>query len=190
MNKWKVAFLLLAGAVLLVVVSILYLLTSDVEQANRNEPLSIEGNVLTVETTAKEFEAIAKKYLEASMKTSPVPVELVVDEKIYLYSSLTVFNIEVPIQMDFEPTVSNGNIILSQEAVHVGKINIQPKAVLKLLEGAVDFPSWITVQPNDEQIYVDLSRINIASGSRVRAKEIDLPNDKIELEVIIPNEVK
>lgn len=188
MNKWKVAFLLLAGTVLLVVVSILYLLTSDVEQANRSEPLTIEGNVLTVETTAKEFEAIAKQYLESAMKNSPVPVELVVDDKIYLYSTLTVFNIELPIQMDFEPIVSNGNIILSQEAVHVGKANIQPKQVLKLMKGAVDFPSWITVHPNDEEIYVDLSRINIASGSRVRAKEIDLPNDKIELEVIIPNE--
>ena len=188
MNRWKVAFLVLAGAVLLSLVSIVYFATSDVKQASPNEPLELEGNILTVQTTAQEFESIAKQYLNDAMKKSPVPVELVVDEKIYLYSTLTVFNIDIPIQMDFNPVVSDGNILLQQEAVHVGKLNIPPKTVLKLMQDSVDFPSWITVQPNDEQIHVDLSRINIASGSRVRAQEIDLANDKIVLQVVIPNE--
>ena len=187
MNRWKVAFLVLAGAVLLSLVSIVYFATSDVKQASPKEPLELEGNILTVQTTAKEFEAIAKQYLGDAMKKSPAPLELVVDEKIYLYSTLTIFGFDVPIQMDFSPFVSDGNIILQQDAVHVGKINIQPKKVLELIQDAVDFPSWITVQPNDEQIYVDLSRINIASGSRVRAQEIDLANDKIVLQVVIPN---
>ncbi|MCH7322600.1 YpmS family protein [Solibacillus sp. MA9] len=190
MNKWKVAFFVLAGAIIMVLVSIVYLATSDVEQSSLREPTALEGNILTVETTAKEFEAIAKQYLMEAMNNSPVPVELAIEEKIYLYSTLTVFNFELPIQMDFNPVVSDGNIILKQDAVHVGKINIQPKQVLKLMKDAVEFPSWITVQPNDEQIYVDLSRINIASGSRVRAQEIDLENDKIVLQVVIPNETK
>ena len=188
MNKWKVAFLVLAGAVLLSLVSIVYFATSDIKQASPNEPLELEGNILTVQTTAQEFESIAKQYLNDAMKKSPVPVELVVDEKIYLYSTLTVFNIEIPIQMGFNPVVLDGNILLQQEAVHVGKLNIPPKTVLKLMQDSVDFPSWITVQPNDEQIHVDLSRINIASGSRVRAQEIYLENDKIVLQVVIPNE--
>ncbi len=189
MNKWKVAFLLLAGAVLLTFAAVIYLMTADGKQAHELEPLPLEGNILKVETTAKEFEAIAKQYLTAAMNQSPVPVELVVDEKIYLYSTLTIFNIELPIQMDFNPVVRNGNIVLNQEAVHVGKLNIPPTQVLKLIDDAVDFPNWITVKPDDEEIYVDLSRITVA-GSRVRAKEIDLPNDKIKLEVIIPNETK
>ena len=190
MNKWKVAFLLLAGVVLIAVATLLYYVTADVQQATEQPPLPIEGNILTVETTAKEFESIAKQYLSEAINQSPVPVELTVDDKIYLYSTLTVFNIDLPIQMDFIPVVNNGNITLNQEAVHVGKVNIPPKTVLRMIDDAVNFPNWITVKPNDEEIYVDLSRINIASGSRVRAKEIDLPNDKIVLEVVIPNQTK
>ncbi|AWE07434.1 DUF2140 domain-containing protein [Lysinibacillus sp. 2017] len=189
MNKWKVAFLVLAGALLIAIVAVFYLATSNTKQAIISDPIPLEGNVLSVETTAKEFESIAKQYLSAALNNSALPVELAVEDKIYLYSTLTVFNVEVPIQMDFQPIVSDGNIILEQEAVHVGKINIQPKAVLKIMKDSVDFPSWIIVQPNEEEIYVDLSRINIASGSRVRAKEIDLANDKIVLEVVIPNEL-
>lgn len=44
------------------------------------------------------------------------------------------------------------------------------------------------MNPNKAEIYIDLSRINIASGSRVRAKELDLPKDKILLEIIVPGE--
>ena len=188
MNKWKVAFLVLAGALLIAIVAVVYYATADVKQAELSKPLELEGNVLSVETTAKEFESIAKQYLGVAMNTSPLPVELVVEDKIYLYSTMTIFNVDVPIQMDFNPVVSEGNIVLEQEAVHVGKLDIPPKTVLKLIHDAVNFPSWVTVRPNDEEIYVDLSRINIASGSRVRAKEIDLSNDKIVLEVVIPNE--
>ena len=45
MNRWKVAFLVLAGAVLLSLVSIVYFATSDVKQASPKEPLELEGNI-------------------------------------------------------------------------------------------------------------------------------------------------
>ena len=190
MNKWKIAFLILAGALIFAAAGLFYYATADVEQAVIKDPVFPDGNVLTVETTAKEFESIAKKYIGEELKKTPIQVEMAIEDKIYLYSTLKVFNVEVPIQMDYDPVVKNGNIVLKQTAIHVGKANISPKTVLKLIKENVDFPAWITVQPNDEEIYVDLSLINIASGSRVRAKEIDLANDKILLEVIIPNDKK
>lgn len=186
MNKWKIAFFTLATAVIVAIAAIVYLLFAPVEQDLIQEPLEAEGNVLVVETTAKEFEAIAKQYLGEAMNTSPLPVELTVEEDVMIASELTVFSVNVPIRMHFDPIVENGNIVMKQTAVHVGKLNIPPTTVLKLMNDAIPFPNWVTVQPNDEEIYVDLSRINIAAGSRVRAKEIDLANDKILLEIIVP----
>ena len=186
MNKWKVAFFVLAGAVILCVAGLFYMATLPVKQVALPDQDELDGNVLVVQTTAKEFESIAKTYLGNALDKSPLPVELEVEDQIYLYSDLTIFNITVPIKMDFEPIVSNGNIRLKQTAVHVGKLNIQPSYVLKLMNESIDFPNWITVLPDDEEIYVDLSRINIASGSRVRAKEIDLANDNILLEIVVP----
>lgn len=163
--------------------------TSKVEGKAIPEQQQITGHVLTVQTTAKEFEGIAKKYMgKGPLEKSPVPVEIEVNEQVQLFSELIVFGITVPISMDFEPIVSDGNIRLKQTEVNVGKLNIPPSTVLKLMKDAIEFPSWMIVRPNEEEIYVDLSRINIASGSRVRAKEIDLKNDKILLEIIIPAE--
>lgn len=192
MNKWKVAFFLLAGIVIFAIVTIVYLATSPAEETPLAEPLETKGHVLTVQTTAQEFEAIAKKYIgKGPLEKSPVPVRFEINEQVQLFSELVVFGYTVPISMDFEPIVSDGNIRLKQTEVNVGKLTIQPKDVLKLMKGAIDFPTWMTVRPNEEEIYVDLSRINIASGTRVRAKEIDLKNDKILLEIIIPaDEVK
>lgn len=185
MNKWKVAFFILVGLIVLAVVYIFYLATAPTDQVPRPVAQKAEGNVLVVQTTANEFESIAKQYLEDEIDKTPLPVEIEINESIQLFSTLTVFAVDVPISMDFDPIVEDGNIVLKQTEVNVGKLNIPPKTVLKLMEDSIKFPSWITIMPNDEEIYVDVSRLKIASGSRVRAKEIDLANDKILLEVIL-----
>jgi len=188
LNKWKIAFFTLAGTIIVVVALLMYLVTIPAEEVEIAEPAKTEGNIITVQTTAQEFEAITKQYLSNVLDKSPLPVEIEVKEQIQLFSTLTIFSVDVPIIMNFEPIVEDGNIVLKQTSVNVGKLNIPPQTVLKLMKDSIEFPSWITVNPNDEEIYVDLSRINIASGSRVRAKEIDLRNDHIVLEVIVPSD--
>lgn len=189
MNKWKIAFFTLMLMLVLAIGAVVYLATSPVPQQAVEAPEEAAGNVLVVETTAKEFEAIVKQYLGKEMQKSPLPVDLVIDKDVSIASVLTVFTVEVPIRMHFEPIVEEGNIVMKQTAMHVGKLNIPPTTVLKLMNDAIPFPNWVTVLPNEEQIYVDLSRINIAGGTRVRAKEIDLANDRILLELIVPAEV-
>ncbi|WP_155591032.1 YpmS family protein [Lysinibacillus cavernae] len=193
MNKWKVAFFALAGTVLFAILLVVFLATRpvdgvDVAKSSAGESES-KGNVLVVQTTTKELESISKKYLKDAAKGSPLPLDFTIGDDIQLRSTLTAFYTEVPISMNFEPIVDDkGNIILKQTRMNVGLLNIPPETTMKIMRDSVEFPSWITVNPNKAEIYIDLSRINIASGSRVRAKELDLPNDKILLEIIVPGE--
>ncbi|MGD2197057.1 YpmS family protein [Lysinibacillus fusiformis] len=193
MNKWKVAFFALAGTVLFAILLVVFLATRpvegvDVAKRSAGESES-KGNVLVVQTTTKELESISKKYLKDAAKGSPLPLDFTIGDDIQLRSTLTVFYTEIPISMNFEPIVDDkGNIILKQTGMNVGLLNIPPETTMKIMRDSVEFPSWITVNPNKAEIYIDLSRINIASGSRVRAKELDLPNDKILLEIIVPGE--
>ncbi|MCR8852630.1 YpmS family protein [Lysinibacillus fusiformis] len=193
MNKWKVAFFALAGTVLFAILLVVFLATRpvdgvDVAKSSAGESES-KGNVLVVQTTTKELESISKKYLKDAAKGSPLPIDFTIGDDIQLRSTLTVFYTEIPISMNFEPIVDDkGNIILKQTGMNVGLLNIPPETTMKIMRDSVEFPSWITVNPNKAEIYIDLSRVNIASGSRVRAKELDLPNDKILLEIIVPGE--
>lgn len=193
MNKWKVAFFALAGTVLFAILLVVFLATRPVDGVNVAKSSAGEseskGNVLVVQTTTKELESISKKYLKDAAKGSPLPLDFTIGDDIQLRSTLTVFYTEIPISMNFEPIVDDkGNIILKQTGMNVGLLNIPPETTMKIMRDSVEFPSWITVNPNKAEIYIDLSRINIASGSRVRAKELDLPKDKILLEIIVPGE--
>jgi len=193
MNKWKIAFFALAGTVLFTILLVVYLATKPVDGvivAKSSEGESeVKGNVLVVQTTTKELESISKKYLKDAAKGSPLPLDFTIGDDIQLRSKLTVFYTEIPITMNFDPIVDDkGNIILKQTGMNVGLLNIPPETTMKIMRDSVEFPSWITVNPNKAEIYIDLSRINIASGSRIRAKELNLPKDKILLEIIVPGE--
>lgn len=190
MNKWKVAFFVLLGSLILFTTIFIFWAISPSEDVPIPSEIAVNPNdsIFLVETTAEDFENLAMKYLSKELKNPALPIDIVVDKSIKLNSELTVFGVTVPFSMEFEPTVNEeGNIHLKQTAVNVGKLNIPPITVLKLMNDAVSFPGWIVIRPNDEEIFVDLSRLRILSDSRVRAKEIDLANNRILLEVIVPN---
>ncbi|MFF2794080.1 YpmS family protein [Lysinibacillus xylanilyticus] len=191
MNKWKFAFFALAGTVLFAILLVVFLATRPVDGVNfaesSKDESEVKGNVLVVQTTTKELESISKKYLKDA--GSPLPLDFTIGDDIQLSSTLKVFYTEIQISMNFDPIVDEkGNIILKQTGMNVGLLNIPPETTMKIMRDTVDFPSWITINPNKEEIYIDLSRINIASGSRIKAKELDLPKDKILLELIVPGE--
>jgi len=70
--------------------------------------------------------------------------------------------------------------------VEVGNLNIPPTTVLKLLGDTVDLPGWMIVRPKEEELFVDLSRLPVSGDVKVKAKKVDLKNDDIELEILIP----
>ena len=191
MNKWKFAFFALAGTLLFAILLVVFLATRPIDGVNLAESSKAEsevkGNVLVVQTTRKELESISKKYLKDA--GSPLPLDFTIGDDIQLKSTLKVFYTEIDISMNFDPIVDEkGNIILKQTGMNVGLLNIPPETTMKIMRDTVNFPSWISVNPNKAEIYIDLSRINIASGSRIKAKELDLPKDKILLEIIVPGE--
>ncbi|MFC7687165.1 YpmS family protein [Ureibacillus sp. GCM10028918] len=192
MNKWKVAFFILTGAIIIFFTVLIYWATSpteDVQIDRESVAVNPTDSVLLVESTADDIEKIAMGYLQKELANSPIPIDIDVDKSIELKSELTVFGFTVPFAMQFDPIVTeDGNIQLKQNSVNVGNINIDPFTVLKLMNDSVAFPEWIVVRPNDEEIYVDLSDLEVMTGARVKAKEIDLRNNRVLLEVIVPNE--
>ncbi len=191
MNKWKIAFLLLFTLVIVAVVSFFYLITRPIDTTpNPTVKQLPNGSHLEVQTTKKDFENMANRLIESSMKTSKIPVTMEVDQDVTLNSTLTVFEMELPITMTFEPSLEEGNLLLKQKTVEVGMLDIPPNTALKLLKDSVDLPSWMVIQPKEEQIYFNLTDIDIPLGENlighVQAKEFNLDKNRIILDVIIP----
>ncbi|MFC6040181.1 YpmS family protein [Paenisporosarcina macmurdoensis] len=189
MNLWKVAFLLLIALLITATVMFVFWISTPSEKTVIPEPQAAsEGHVLTVKTTKKDFEGIANSYIMEAMNTQPLPVKLSVENQILLSTELTIFSIKLPVIMKFDPVVEpDGNLRLVQTGVEVGKLEIPPETVLKLLKDSVSLPEWMIVRPEEEDVYIDLSRIPMKSDVEVRAKEFNLEQDEITLEILVPN---
>lgn len=189
MNRWKVAFFFLIALLLTSIVAVVVWISTPSEKTILPEPqASIEGNVLTLKTTKEDFEGIANTYIMDALQTKPLPVILSVEDQILLTTELTIFSIKLPVIMKFDPIVEpDGNLRLVQTGVEVGNLEIPPETVLKLLQDSVSLPEWMIVRPDEEDVYIDLSRIPMKSNVKVRAKEFNLKQDKIILEIVVPN---
>lgn len=188
MNRWKVAFFLLIALLSTVIVMFVLWVSSPPAKTDMSEPIATsEGNVFTLKTTKENFEGIANTYIRDALETQPLPVKISVENQILLTTELTIFSINLPVIMRFDPIVEpDGNLRLLQTGVEVGKLDIPPKTVLKLLKDSVALPEWMVVRPDEEDVYIDLSRIPMKSDVEVRAKEFNLEQNEITLEILIP----
>lgn len=151
------------------------------------EELNRSANHLTVRATKKDFEGIANTYIRKAMDQEPLPVMLEVADDIILSSELTVFSYTLPVIMHFDPIVrADGNLTLKQSKVEIGKLNIPPATVLKILKDSVKLPPWMIVRPKEEELFIDLGALPISGDLHVKAKEFNLDEDEIILEITIP----
>ncbi|QBK25997.1 YpmS family protein [Ureibacillus thermophilus] len=192
MNIWKVAFFILSGTIILIAALVIYWATSPMEteiptpKATESESTD---SVLSVETTAEDFEKLAIKYIKQELSSSEIPIDIQVNDSVQLSSEIVAFGYNIPVSMKFNPVVNEqGNIHLVQREVNVGSLNIPPSMVLKLMNQAVQFPNWVTIRPDEKEIFVDLSKLTLPSGAKVKARDIDLANNRIQLEIVIPNQ--
>lgn len=191
MNFWKIGFFTLAGLVAagLAYVVILFGIHADSDPIPKTKGTEQSANHLTVKATKMDVEGIANTYIKKAMNKEPLPVTLEVGEDITISSELTVFSYTLPVIMHFDPIVrADGNLTLKQSTVEIGKLNLPPATILKVLKDSVALPPWMIVRPKEEEVFIDLNALPISGDIEVKAKEFNLDKDEIILEIIIPKE--
>lgn len=189
MKKWRLAFLVLLLLNLVAIVAFLIFITTPSDnftshQADSGPPL--EGNTVVVNTTKADFEGIANTYIAQAMEGQPIPLRLAVDDNVSLSTELTIFRVTLPILLTFDPVVMpDGNLLLEQRSVEVGRLDIPPESALKLLRDSVDLPEFMEVMPAEEEVLLKLTEISLDDGISVRATSFDLEQDDIRLLVTI-----
>lgn len=189
MNRWKVGFFVLAGGVAAAIAYLIILIGTPTESVPipKSERLASTGNYLTVKATKEDLEGIANTYIRRAMNKEPLPVTMEVGDDIVLSSELTVFSYTLPVIMHFNPVVrDDGNLTLKQSSLEIGQLNIPPATVLKILRDSVALPPWMIVRPKEEEVFIDLGALPISGDLRVKAKEFNLADDEITLEIMIP----
>lgn len=188
MNLWKVGFFLLAGSILAGIIYIIVMIGSvaDSEALPKAKEIPSTASVLTVQSTKKDLEGIANSFIYRAMEED-MDIQLAVEDEIILSSELIVFSYRLPVKMHFNPVVlDDGNLMLKQSSLELGQLNLPPSTVLKVLKDSSKLPPWMIVRPKEEEIFIDLDDLPISGDLKVRAKEVNLKEDEIILEIVIP----
>lgn len=187
MTKWKVAFFLLLGSVIAVIglVFVLVLLPSDAEKPVLAE---VEGETAFHVTSSKaELNQLVTYYLEKEAGNAPIDYDVYIGEEVELYGSFPVFGTDIDYYMTFVPeAMEDGNIVLRQEGLRVGLLDIPASYVLKTANSAYAFPEWVHVVPEEQRIYVSLGEMRLDNGMRVKAESFNLKEDDIRFAVLLP----
>lgn len=187
MTKWKVAFFLLLGSMIAAIglVFVLVLLPSDAEKPVLAE---VEGETAFHVTSSKaELNQLVTYYLEKEAGNAPIDYDVYIGEEVELYGSFPVFGTDIDYYMTFVPeAMEDGNIVLRQEGLRVGLLDIPASYVLKTADSAYAFPEWVHVVPEEQRIYVSLGEMRLDNGMRVKAESFNLKEDDIRFAVLLP----
>ncbi|WP_170007098.1 YpmS family protein [Bacillus fonticola] len=195
-NKaWKRGFFLLLGLLLSVVIMLSVLIFMPVGEPTEQERASgnsSEGALsqyaqVNAQVTKQDLSAIVNDYIEEQNVNGPISYWLTFSDTVNLNGSLAVFGTEIELQMAFSPLVQeNGDVLLRQESISIGQLQLPVDYVLKYIRDSYQFPEWVEILPNQERVYVDLDGLTLQSGAKVKLSSFDLADDDIRFTLYIP----
>ncbi|PPA71198.1 YpmS family protein [Jeotgalibacillus proteolyticus] len=188
-NRWKIAFWTLAAIILFTIIFIMYQLFRPVEQIPADAAPMVPPEVqaeFNVTTTKEDLTIVANRFIEEELNGS-INYSLALEDVVALNGSLPVFNSQIDFLMTFDAeALENGDLLLTQESLSLGAIDLPVANVLKFIGDSYEFPEWVTIQPNDQQIIVQVTDIDLAGGLNVKTNSFDLREDDISFSIYVP----
>ncbi|MDQ0339190.1 uncharacterized protein YpmS [Caldalkalibacillus uzonensis] len=195
-NRWKWAFFVLLGAVLLLVVvqlSVLLLWLNHLQTS----PDGLEewppgggsqhlgsGTVFTLSASKQDLNTLISAYVAQDIDQREA-YELYVDDEIYFKTEIPIFNRQLPLVMSFEAQVlSSGNLLLKQHTMRLGGLQLPADLVLAVIKGSYHFPEWVTINPGQAEIHLALNQLKIHEQFYLKALKFDLKQDEIIFQLI------
>jgi len=194
MNKWKRAFLIIAGIDLIFIIAVIVMFIILTQGQDRLPPAP-RGNlsaapIFTVNADKKQLTNMVNSEI-AKHPTGNLTYHVDLKNTLDITGDLKLFGLGIPFTLKFNPNVDQqGNIVLKEQEVKLGQFALPESQVLKFIQAGAGLPSWIYVNPGKKEIYVDMNHVVIKDRFYLKAKDIDLPNNKIIFDVYQKSAVK
>lgn len=59
---------------------------------------------------------------------------------------------------------------------------------MNFIANQYNFPEWVDINPEDEEIYVHLTKMDLKNGMLIEAKTFDLEQNIIQFNLLLPTE--
>lgn len=190
--KWKTLFITLLAINILVIFTVLILINLPAKDKEMKPAVSQEEDIqFQVHTNREDLTRLINQYLDKEGLTGLMHYEVYLKDEVELYGKMPFFNREVEMKLTFEPIAQkNGDLILKQKSISIGQMNLPVSYVMNLINERYKMPDWVTINPNEENIYVSLQDMKLKSDVRVKANEFDLKNDDISFLLTVPSSLQ
>ncbi|MBB5173239.1 YpmS family protein [Texcoconibacillus texcoconensis] len=182
-RKWKIAFFSLVSVLLIafvgIVVSWFTLLSSPADEDDwrievQEQPDEAQFHVSTTKVQLNQL--LARQTSDSDRVNYHVELadDVRTEVKIPIFGRTTDVSLSL-----FPEVLENGDLKLTDPHFQLQSFQLPVRQALSLIDQYIDLPHWVSVLPEDEAIYVQVTAIDL-EGMRIETKSFDLQNDKIE----------
>jgi uncharacterized protein YpmS len=186
MKKWKVLCIGLLSINFLIAVLLIGLIFQPVNDVDFSKQPEVVGDAeLSVLAKKEDLNTLIDKYLKKEFNNQPLNYDVNLTDVVEVYGTIQAFDNDLDIQMAFEPVVQeNGDILLEQQSLSVGKLQLPVRTVLRYVNNNFKLPEYVQIDPKNESVYVALQQLKLKSDFRVKVEKFDLENDDIRVKLI------
>ena len=190
LNPWKAAFLFLVAVLIGGFLLLFTRLTQERENVSQiiAENVVREGDpVITINSNKEQVNRFVDFYLADLQKDAEQQYQFVLKNEALLTGEFDLLGFPVSFYLYFDPFVmANGNIQLKAKSLSIGALGLPINQVLKMIQNNSKIPEWIDIQPKEEMIILRLDQFELKNGMFFRAAKINLVDNKIQLNVYLP----
>ncbi|MFC7319506.1 YpmS family protein [Halobacillus campisalis] len=188
-DRWRTSFIILAFINIVIIGWILSLifLPSSYTLVNVDQQKKDTEAEFTVVSTKENLEQLANEYLSEISTQTIFDYSISIDRNVTLSGNIRAFEQTIPIKVELHPVVQeNGDLILEQERISLGQLPLPNKKVLEFVADNYDFPEWVKVNANDENIYVAVTQIETDSNIDIEVDRFNLNANQLAFKISFP----
>lgn len=189
-NKWKRYFFYLLVSNLIVILGVIGLVfwpisnNNVISNSDESEQISSE---FVVRTTKHNLNDLVNAYIDKLLDGTKHHYRVILEDDVHLLGELPIFSATVPLSIHLEPFVQDdGNVILKQKSISVGMLKLPNKKIMEYVKRYLTMPHWVQVDPENEEIHVSVTEMDIKSNFKVSVEHFDLQANHLAFKINVP----
>ena len=186
-NYWKYSFIVLLALVIGTLGFIAYNVSAPQTKQVQTEKMIKADSTFDIQMHKKQINSVVAFYLENYLENSKVKYNFTLDQQAILSGQFKFLGFPVEFNLFFKPYVlENGDIELRAKQLAVGQLKVPMSFVFNYIQRQYKSPKWVVLNAHKNRITLRLNEFKLANGMQVKARHIDLKNEKIDLSVYVP----
>ncbi|MBS9335961.1 YpmS family protein [Fructobacillus papyrifericola] len=133
-----------------------------------------------------QLNALSKTYLTNESKGK---YSLSVNaDNVTAQTTVTIFGQKMDAKLTMDPqTTSDGNIVMAVKKVELGKLDLPVNVAMGYIKSMYSGPKGVTIQPDQQQISLDLAKLTKKNGWTLQADELNLKDNRFTFTGVMQN---